>query len=63
MSYGTTFPLWRAVADPHWAEYTEHAFVAGLADGSLPRAAFLRYLVLDYLFLMHFSRAWATRSL
>ena len=59
MSYGTTFPLWRAAAAPHWAAYTEHAFVRGLADGTLPRKAFLHYLVQDYVFLIHFSRAWA----
>lgn len=59
MSYGLTFPRWRAAAGADWAAYTRHAFVAGLADGSLPRAAFLHYLVQDYLFLRHFARAWA----
>lgn len=58
MSYGRTFPLWRDAA-PHWAAYTRHAFVAGIADGSLPRAAFLDYLAQDYLFLVHFARAWS----
>lgn len=42
-----------------WRAYVEHPFVAGLADGSLPEAAFRHYLVQDYLFLIHFSRAWA----
>lgn len=42
-----------------WRDYVEHRFVAGLADGSLPEAAFRHYLVQDYLFLIHFSRAWA----
>jgi len=32
--------------------------VRALGDGSLPRAAFQRYLVQDYLFLIHFSRAY-----
>jgi thiaminase/transcriptional activator TenA len=41
-----------------WRDYTEHAFVRGLGDGSLPRAAFQRYLVQDYLFLIHFCRAY-----
>jgi len=59
MSYGTIFPLWRAAAEPTWTAYTRHAFVEGLGDGSLPREAFLRYLVQDYVFLIHFSRAWA----
>ena len=29
-----------------------------LARGDLPEAAFRRYLVQDYLFLLHFARAW-----
>ncbi|MSU88788.1 thiaminase II [Rhodobacteraceae bacterium 2CG4] len=59
MSYGATFPLLRAAAGAAWADYTRHAFVEGLRDGTLPRDAFLHYLVQDYLFLIHFSRAWA----
>ncbi len=58
MSYGTAFTAWRAEASD-WDAYTRHAFVQGLGDGSLPREAFLRYLVQDYIFLVHFSRAWA----
>lgn len=57
--YGTTFPLWRAAAGPDWAAYTAHPFVAGLGDGSLQREVFLTYLRQDYLFLIHFARAWA----
>lgn len=53
------FALWRAGAEAEWAAYTRHAFVEGMADGSLPREAFLHYLVQDYVFLVHFSRAWA----
>ena len=59
MSYGTTFPLWRRVAGAAWSDFTRHAFVEGLGDGTLQRDAFLRYLVQDYVFLVHFSRAWA----
>lgn len=59
MAYGATFPLWRAAAEPHWSVYTRHPFVEMLADGTLPRAAFLHYLVQDYVFLVHFARAWA----
>lgn len=59
MSYGKTFPAWRAAAGETWHAYTGHAFVQGLGDGSLPQAAFLHYLVQDYVFLIHFSRAWA----
>ncbi|GAA6210013.1 thiaminase II [Cognatishimia sp. WU-CL00825] len=59
MSYGQTFPLWRAAAGQNWPAYVDHEFVKGLQDGSLPRAAFLHYLTQDYVFLIHFSRAWA----
>ncbi|MFT3689004.1 TenA family protein [Paenirhodobacter sp.] len=58
MMYGATFPLLRAAA-PDWHAFTHHPFVEGLKDGSLPRAAFLHYLQQDYVFLIHFSRAWA----
>lgn len=58
MSYGRTFALLRAEA-PDWDNYTRHGFVEGMRDGSLPQAAFLTYLVQDYLFLIQFSRAWA----
>ena len=57
--YGRSFTLWRAACEDHWAAYTRHAFVEALSNGSLPRAAFLRYLRQDYLFLIHFSRAWS----
>lgn len=57
--YGSpAFAAWRAAA-PDWQAYTHHAFVEGMRDGSLPRSAFLDYLAQDYLFLIHFSRAWA----
>lgn len=41
-----------------WADYTNHAFVRGLADGTLPESAFRHYLAQDYLFLIHFARAY-----
>jgi thiaminase (transcriptional activator TenA) len=47
-----------ALAGPTWPDYTRHEFVLRLARGDLPEAAFRRYLVQDYLFLMHFARAW-----
>lgn len=58
MTYGTTFAAWRGNT-PLWPAYTRHAFVQGLGDGTLPHAAFLHYLKQDYVFLIHFSRAWA----
>jgi thiaminase/transcriptional activator TenA len=57
--YGRAFALWREAAAADWRAYTRHPFVEALRDGSLPRAAFLRYLEQDYLFLVHFARAWA----
>ena len=57
--YGRAFALWRAGAAGPWRNYTRHAFVDGLKDGTLPEAAFLHYLTQDYVFLIHFSRAWA----
>ena len=58
MNYGRAFAEWRQAA-PDWDAYTRHPFVQGMGDGSLPRAAYLNYLVQDYLFLIHFARAWA----
>ena len=57
--YGTTFTAWRSDAAQEWHRFTHHPFVEGLRDGSLPRKAFLNYLIQDYVFLIHFSRAWA----
>lgn len=57
--YGHTFAQWREGAGADWAAYTQHEFVQALADGSLPRANFLHYLVQDYVFLVHFARAWS----
>lgn len=41
-----------------WRAYVEHDFVRQLADASLPEACFRHYLGQDYLFLMHFARAY-----
>lgn len=57
--YGRCFAAWRDDCADMWHDYTHHAFVEGLREGTLPRAAFLTYLVQDYRFLIHFSRAWA----
>lgn len=56
--YGRAFALWRSMA-PDWDDYTHHPFVEGLRRGDLPRAQFLHYLRQDYIFLIHFARAWA----
>lgn len=57
--YGKCFALWRGQAAEVWRQYTRHAFVEGLCDGSLPRENFLHYLKQDYVYLIHYSRAWA----
>jgi thiaminase/transcriptional activator TenA len=57
--YGRGFALWRQASGATWRGYARHAFVEGLRDGTLPRAAYLHYLVQDYVFLVHFARAWA----
>lgn len=57
--YGTSFAAWRTASGDHWRAYSHHAFLEGMKDGTLPRAAFLNYLRQDYVFLIHFSRAWS----
>jgi len=52
------FPRLAEGADAGWRAYTRHAFVLKLASGELPEACFRHYLVQDYLFLIHFARAW-----
>lgn len=58
MPGNTLFDRLVAAAGTAWPAYTRHDFVLRLATGDLPEAAFRRYLIQDYLFLLHFSRAW-----
>ena len=44
---------------PYWQQYVEHDFVKQLANGSLPAECFRHYLKQDYLYLFHYSRAFA----
>ena len=53
------FSAVRASCPDSWQAYVTHDFVTGLGDGSLPKAGFINYLIQDYIFLVHFSRAWA----
>ncbi len=55
----TLFDTLKSACAGEWNAYTRHDFVRGLADGSLPEAAFRHYLQQDYLFLVHFARAYA----
>lgn len=59
MAENNLFARLRDAAGDDWSAYTGHAFVDGLARGTLPEAAFRHYLVQDYLFLIHFARAYA----
>ena len=56
---GGLFRRLRGACADHWAAYTWHPFVQGLSEGTLPLPAFRRYLIQDYLFLIHFARAKA----
>jgi hydroxymethylpyrimidine kinase/phosphomethylpyrimidine kinase len=53
--------VWDAAAAVR-ADVDALAFVRGLADGSLPRATFLRYLAQDALYLGEYSRVLAKAS-
>lgn len=58
--YGSAvFSAWRSEAGATWNDYVHHRFVEQLGDGTLPQDCFLHYLIQDYVFLVHFSRAWA----
>ncbi len=53
----TLFEDLRAACAEEWHDYTHHAFVEQLGDGTLPLPAFQDYLMQDYIFLIHFARA------
>jgi thiaminase/transcriptional activator TenA len=55
---GSLFARLKAAAPALWKAYIDHPFVQALADASLPEACFRRYLIQDYLFLIHFARAY-----
>ncbi|KAH8126007.1 hydroxymethylpyrimidine/phosphomethylpyrimidine kinase / thiaminase [Trichoderma asperellum] len=40
-----------------WSEFVYHPFVMALGNGTLPVESFKGYIVQDYLYLVHFSRA------
>ena len=42
-----------------WSAYTQHEFIQQLGSGDLPEQCFHHYLGQDYLFLIHFARAYA----
>lgn len=49
----------RAACARDWAAFVGHDFVERLAAGTLPEACYRHYLAQDYVFLVHFSRAYA----
>ena len=49
----------RRDAGDAWTRYVRHPFVLALGAGTLPRSAFQHFLQQDYLFLIHFARAYA----
>ncbi|MFN4088849.1 MAG: thiaminase II [Alphaproteobacteria bacterium] len=59
MTGGTLFERLKAACPREWEAYTRHRFVRELGAGTLPEASFRHYLGQDYLFLIHFARAYA----
>lgn len=55
----TLFGRLRSACTKEWEAYCNHEFVRRLGDATLPQQSFRHYLEQDYLFIMHFSRAWA----
>jgi len=55
----TLFGRLRSACTAEWSEYCNHEFVQRIGDATLPEQSFRHYLEQDYLFLIHFSRAWA----
>lgn len=61
MGSSTEPPLFarlHAASADAWAAYVDHPFVRKLAAGQLEERCFRRYLTQDYLFLIHFARAY-----
>ena len=55
----TLFGRLRSACADEWERYCNHEFVRHIGDGTLPEQCFRHYLEQDYLFLIHFSRAYA----
>ncbi len=53
------FDRLKASCPGDWQSYIAHPFVNGMADGTLAEPAFRYYLLQDYVFLIHFARAYA----
>jgi len=46
-------------SQPYWDDYIKHEFVQKLANGTLTLKNFQHYLMQDYIYLFHYSRAFA----
>ena len=55
----TLFGRLRSACSKEWDDYCNHEFVRRLGDATLPQQNFRHYLQQDYLFIIHFCRAWA----
>ena len=55
----TLFGRLRLACTDEWDAYCGHEFVRRIGDATLPEQSFRHYLLQDYVFLIHFSRAWA----
>jgi len=49
----------RENCEPDWDAYVGHRFVSELAAGTLPKPEFLAWMIQDYLYLVHYTRAYA----
>lgn len=58
MAEPTAFDRLKQACADEWRAYCEHEFVRQLGAGTLPMESFQHYLKQDYLFLIHFGRAW-----
>ena len=42
-----------------WAEYHQHPFVQGIADGNLDKEKFKYYMIQDYLYLIDYTKVFS----
>jgi len=55
----TLYGRLRRACGAEWDAYVGHRFVRELAAGTLPKDEFLAWMVQDYLYLVHYTRAYA----
>ena len=56
---GTLYGALRQKCSDVWGGFVEHRFLRELAAGTLGREEFLAWMVQDYLYLVHYTRAYA----